>query len=84
MSPVSNSTAHDTAEKPQRPIGSWWRQTLHRPVQTVSFWAAIGLPILYVPLLMTTPVTTGDERLVAALVVLHAVALLLGHSYDPD
>ncbi|MFB6104712.1 MAG: hypothetical protein ABEJ57_06470 [Halobacteriaceae archaeon] len=81
---MSNTTAHDASEKPQRPIGSWWRETLHRPVQTVSFWAAVGLPVLYVPLLLASPVTAGDERVVAALVTLHAMALLLGHSYDPN
>lgn len=80
---MSSSTAHDTNDKPQRPIGSWWRETLQRPVETASFWAAIGLPVIYVPLLLAPPVTAGDERLVAALVALHAVALLLGHSYDP-
>lgn len=80
---MSNSTAHDTSEKPQRPIGSWWRETLQRPVEIASFWAAVGLPIVYVPLLLATPVSPGEERLVAALVALHALALVLGHSYDP-
>lgn len=80
---MSNSTAHDSPEKPQRPLGSWWRETLQRPVETASFWAAVGLPLVYVPMLIATPVSSGDARLVAALVTLHAVALLLGHSYDP-
>lgn len=50
----------------------------------VTFWSAIVLPVLYVPLLATGLDTVA--RTVAFLVLfgLNVVALVVGHPYRPD
>ena len=54
---------------------------LRESIEAGAFWAAIVLPVGYVPFL--TLGIDGAERAVAfgALVALHFVALTLGHSY---
>jgi hypothetical protein len=58
-------------------------RALHRRVKAVSFWVGVGLPVLYLPLLVAG--APGFERPVAvALVALHALALVVGHTYGTD
>jgi hypothetical protein len=51
------------------------------PVRAVGFWAAIGLPFLYVPLLLTGIETRYETMASLSLVVLNVAALVVGHTY---
>jgi hypothetical protein len=50
--------------------------------QRLAFWAAVVLPLAYVPLLSSS---VDDRQLLAvgALVAIHVVCLLVGHDYSP-
>lgn len=47
--------------------------------RAASFWAAIVAPVCYPPLLYR-----GESSLILGLLVLHVVALLVGHGYEYD
>lgn len=50
------------------------------PLRFVSFWAAVALPFLYLPLLVSG--LDGQETLVFGLLLtLNALALVAGHSH---
>ncbi len=53
-----------------------------RNLRIASFWAAIVLPITYLPLL-AGGLAGGDALLFAALVAINAGAFVLGHDHDP-
>jgi hypothetical protein len=56
---------------------------LRRPLTGVAFWAAVALPFLHVPLLMTTGLSSqGTATAFLVLLVLNVLALLLGHPYS--
>lgn len=57
-------------------------RTALRNARVVSFWAAIGLPVTYLPLL-AGGLTGVEAFLFVALVVANAGAFVLGHDYDP-
>lgn len=51
-----------------------------QPLRFVAFWAAVGLPFLYLPLLYGG--LSGDRLFVfAGLIVANVVALRLGHDH---
>jgi hypothetical protein len=54
---------------------------LTTPVEMVSFWLAVALPFLYLPLLVSGVTTDGELLSVLVLVALNAVALLIGHDH---
>lgn len=52
--------------------------------ERVGFWAAIGLPLIYLPLLSNG---IADRRELAGLVgllLLHFIAIVVGHRYNRD
>lgn len=51
------------------------------PVRVLAFWAAVALPFLYVPLLMTGLENPATTAAFLALLACNAVALLVGHSH---
>jgi hypothetical protein len=51
-------------------------------VETVGFWAAVLLPLCYVPLLATGLSSGADAGLLAILVLLHVLALSAGHRHN--
>ena len=53
------------------------------PVRALSFWAAVLLPVCYLPLVVGGFTDVAEVGLFVALVAAHAVALSLGHEYDP-
>jgi len=57
---------------------------LTTPLEMLGFWAAIALPFLYVPLLVTGLGTSAETTTFFALLILNVVALLAGHSYKRD
>lgn len=58
------------------------RPTLLEPVEAIAFWAAIGLPFLYLPLFVSGPDTTAGWTATLGLVVAHVVTLYLGRSHN--
>ncbi|WP_458188088.1 hypothetical protein [Haladaptatus sp. NG-WS-4] len=54
---------------------------LFTPVQFLSFWLAVALPFVYLPLLYHEPLTTG---MFGILLVLNLVAVVVGHGYGRD
>jgi len=52
-----------------------------RGVVGLGFWAAVLLPLAYVPHVVTGLQTQADGLLLFALLVAHVVALLVGHGY---
>jgi hypothetical protein len=53
-----------------------------RSLRVASFWAAIVLPIMYLPLL-TGGLAGGEALVFTALVGLNAGAFVMGHDHDP-
>lgn len=75
-----STTAHDSATTQ----GTQAFGTLLRPVEAAGFWAAIGLPFVYIPLVLTG-METGSEQVAAVLLIAaHVVALYLGRHYKND
>lgn len=54
---------------------------LSEPLAAVAFWSAVGLPLLYVPLLANGLSGGRDLTLFLGLFGLHLVALVAGRSY---
>jgi hypothetical protein len=50
----------------------------------VGFWAAVALPLGYVPLLLSGLSNGTDAVLLTALVVLHLAALSVGHTHNRE
>lgn len=58
---------------------------LRTPIVAVSFWLAVTLPFMYVPLLFVTGLSTTTEQLAfVALLLANVVTLLVGHSYHRE
>lgn len=51
-------------------------------VRVASFWTAIVMPFLHVPLLLTGIETPSETVAFLALLALNVVALVLGHSHN--
>ncbi|WP_049969793.1 hypothetical protein [Haladaptatus cibarius] len=56
---------------------------LTTPLQFVSFWSAVVLPFLYVPLLMDG-LAGAEITVFLSLLACHVVALFAGHSYGQE
>lgn len=59
------------------------RHHVFTPVRAVSFWSAIALPFLYVPLVATGLETEAELSVFLALLAANVVAIALGHSHSP-
>ncbi|WP_416839737.1 hypothetical protein [Haloferax sp. DFSO52] len=51
-----------------------------QPLETVAFWAAVALPIAYLPML-AHGLTSANLPLFVGLLALHAAALVLGRGH---
>jgi hypothetical protein len=58
--------------------------TLLRPIEAAGFWAAVGLPFIYVPLVLRGLETATIQLTVAVLIAAHVLALVLGRHYNTD
>jgi hypothetical protein len=54
---------------------------VRRPIEAAAFWAAIALPFLYLPLLAQGFSSNNELFVFAGLLVLNALALVVGHGY---
>ena len=62
------------------PPGRWIR----RPVSAISFWGAIALPLLYLPLFYVGIDTTDELAVFLGLFGVHVLALVGGRHYRRD
>lgn len=51
-------------------------------LKRLAFWAAVVLPLAYLPLL-SSPVDTEQTLVLLGLVAVNVVCLLIGHDYSP-
>lgn len=58
--------------------------TLLRPVETLGFWAAVGLPFIYMPIILTGLGTSGEQLAAAVLIAVHVLALFVGRHHNAD
>lgn len=59
-------------------------QALLHAVEAVAFWAAVAMPFVYLPLLITGIETASEGIALVALIAIHVVALVVGRRYRPD
>ncbi|WP_211250814.1 hypothetical protein [Haladaptatus cibarius] len=52
------------------------------PLQFVSFWASVSLPLLYIPLLFAG--FKPGVSIFLALLAIHVVSLIIGHGYGRE
>ncbi len=57
---------------------------LLQPVEAAGFWAGVGLPFIYVPLILRGLETPTMQLTVAVLIAVHVLALVLGRHYNTD
>lgn len=75
-----STTAHETAPvEATKGFG-----TLLRPVEAAGFWAAVGLPFVYLPLVLTGIDTSAEQLAVVLLIAAHVVSLYLGRHYKTE
>ena len=85
-SPVSNDSIAPSSPDPEatRDRSDWLLHSLKGPTQFLSFWIAIALPFVHLPLLaqgLGDPnVTLGFLLLLAA----NVFALYVGHGYNQE
>lgn len=78
---MSNSSRSDSQPLLRvSPSSSW----LSRPLTGFAFWAAIALPFLHLPLLVTGLETSRMTAAFLVLLGLNVVALVVGHSHRRD
>ncbi|WP_227133876.1 hypothetical protein [Halorubellus salinus] len=58
-------------------------ETILKPVRATSFYAALALPLAYVPLLVSGLETVSQTTTFALLLGLHVLALAAGHGHHP-
>jgi len=59
-------------------------QVARSTVEAVSFWCAIAVPLLYVPLLSNGPESVTGTVAFVALLAVHLTTLVIGHTHRPD
>ncbi|MFP4530061.1 MAG: hypothetical protein ACLFNC_02080 [Halodesulfurarchaeum sp.] len=57
---------------------------LLQPLEAAGFWAGVGLPFIYVPLILRGLETQTIQLTVAVLLATHVLALVLGRHYNAD
>jgi VIT1/CCC1 family predicted Fe2+/Mn2+ transporter len=65
---------------PDESMSSTLRRTVLAPIRFLSFWAAVLLPLVYLPL-VHNGLTGGETTVLAVLLAANAVALVVGHDY---
>lgn len=67
----------------RRPADGITPRSLRSSLAAVSFWAAVCLPLLYVPVLLAGTETTDGPLVLLGVVGLHLAALVGGRTYRP-
>ncbi len=55
---------------------------LGRSITAVSFWLGTVLPVAYLPVILSGIDSVGRLSLFVGLLVVHVLALVVGHEYD--
>jgi hypothetical protein len=100
MSPMSESTLQNENNSVTSPAdageatagrtklaalyGRYQEHAVTTPVEVISFWSAIVLPFLYVPLLLAGISTQGELLTFISLLALNVAAFLAGHSHKRE
>lgn len=71
----------EDANRGARPLFAASTRTALDSLSALAFWSAIGLPILYLPLLVTGLSNAGDLLVFLGLFTVHILALLAGRSH---
>ena len=77
--PIGSPSGAEEASDRSRPLPH--SRSLRTPVSALSFWLAIALPALYLPLLFAGLSTVSDLAAFLGLFGLHVAALAGGRSY---
>ncbi len=80
-SPLSNESLARSNPEAERDCGRL-RRSVKRPAQFLSFWGAIALPFVHLPLLVQG---LGDPQVTLtflALLAVNVLALYVGHGYN--
>ncbi|NHN47306.1 hypothetical protein G9464_06805 [Halostella sp. JP-L12] len=80
-SPLHNEQAATEAGESDRRVGV---DALAPPVRMVSFWMAVALPFLHVPLLFRGLTGPTETLTFLGLLALNLVALLVGHPHNSE
>lgn len=84
-SPVGSSTDSGEATAGRTKLAVMYdryrEHALTTPLEVVSFWAAVGLPFLYLPLLFAGISSQAELVTFLALLASHLAALLAGHGH---
>jgi len=75
----TSAPSHDSKNAPPPQA-----ELLLQPLQAAGFWAGVGLPFIYVPLVLQGLETKEVQITVAVLLALHVFALVLGRQYNRD
>lgn len=78
----SPADASDERSGPRSQLERIDAATVLAPVRMVSFWAAVALPFLHVPLLLRGLSSVSETLTFLGLLSLNLVTLLVGHSYE--
>lgn len=66
-----------------RRSGQTLLDSLEAPLTAVSYWLAVGLPVVYLTLLIVGIETPRELGLFLGLLGAHGLALIGGHNYEP-
>lgn len=79
---TSTPSTHDATHSGLR--SSVGFETITESVRATSFYAAVALPLVHVPLLLSGLTTIPEMGAFALLLIVNLVALVAGHGYEPD
>lgn len=77
-----NTSAPTDAEQSADHLNRLAASSVARSVEAISFWSAIALPFLYLPLLVNGLGSTAQFTAFLALLALHAATIVGGHRYN--
>lgn len=78
------STPSTSAHDGHQVEGSLGVAALRRPFEALGFWAAVGLPFVYMPILLTGMQTPAEQYATVLLIAAHVVALVLGRHHKAN
>jgi len=80
---ASARSSHETPDESHEPLlGRITPQSVLAPVRMVSFWVAVAMPFLSLPLLVTGLETEFEVVAFLSLVAVNVAALVVGHSHN--
>ena len=51
--------------------------------RTLGFWAAVVLPLAYLPLIAFGPAPASDPTVIGTVIGVNLVAIVVGHGHEP-